>query len=107
MRIEHWTNAAEQAEAAARSLLGVREPFAPVPYFWSDQYDAKIQFVGVAAPTDDFTVFEGSLEERKFVAGFGRSGRLVGALGFSMPRQLMRYRALIADRAAFPPNLGS
>ena len=40
---------------------------------------------------------------RKFVAGFGRDGRLVGALAFSMPRQLMRYRALIADRAPFPP----
>ncbi|HZN14217.1 MAG TPA: FAD-dependent oxidoreductase [Acidimicrobiales bacterium] len=101
MRVEHWTNAAEQAEVAAHSLLGAREPFAPVPYFWSDQYDVKIQFVGVAAPTDDFEVFEGSIADRKFVAGFGRDGRLVGALAFSMPRQLMRYRALIAERSAF------
>jgi NADPH-dependent 2,4-dienoyl-CoA reductase/sulfur reductase-like enzyme len=99
MRIEHWTNAAEQAEAAARRLLGEREPFAPVPYFWSDQYNVKIQFVGVAGPDDEFTVLDGSLADRKFVAGFGRNGRLVGALAFSMPRQLMQYRAAIAERA--------
>ena len=103
MRIEHWTNAAEQAEAAARTLLGRREPFAPVPYFWSDQYDTKIQFVGTATPDDEFEVLEGDLEARKFVAGFGRNGRLIGALAFSMPRQLMRYRALVAERAPFPP----
>jgi NADPH-dependent 2,4-dienoyl-CoA reductase/sulfur reductase-like enzyme len=103
MRVEHWTNAAEQAEAAARALLGEREPFAPVPYFWSDQYDVKIQFVGVASADDDFAVFEGSIDERKFVAGFGRNGRLVGALGFSMPRQLMRYRAAIAQKQDFGP----
>ena len=102
MRVEHWTNAAEQAEAAARTLLGKGEPFAPVPYFWSDQYDVKIQFVGVAGPDDDFQLLEGSLEERKFVAGFGRGGRLVGALAFSMPRQLMQHRAAIAERAPFP-----
>jgi NADPH-dependent 2,4-dienoyl-CoA reductase/sulfur reductase-like enzyme len=101
MRVEHWTNAAEQAEAAAVRLLGREEPFGPVPYFWSDQYDAKIQFVGVAAPDDDFVVLDGTIDERKFVAGFGRNGRLVGALAFSMPRQLMRYRAQIAERAAF------
>ena len=103
MRIEHWTNAAEQAEAAARTLLGATEPFAPVPYFWSDLYDVKVQFVGVCSADDDFEVFEGSLADRKFVAGFGRNGRLVGALAFSMPRQLMKYRALVADRAAFAP----
>ena len=103
MRIEHWTNAAEQAEAAAHAVLGAGAPFGPVPYFWSDQYDVKIQFVGVCTPDDEFVVFDGALEDRKFVGGFNRGGRLVGALAFSMPRQLMRYRAIIADRAPFGP----
>ena len=51
IRIEHWTNAAEQGAAAARNLLaapGERMPYAAVPYFWSDQYDVKIQAVGLA-----------------------------------------------------------
>ncbi|HEY1734627.1 MAG TPA: FAD-dependent oxidoreductase, partial [Acidimicrobiales bacterium] len=50
VRVEHWTNAVEQAEAAAATLLNGDDaaPFAPVPYFWSDQYDRKVQMVGLA-----------------------------------------------------------
>jgi 3-phenylpropionate/trans-cinnamate dioxygenase ferredoxin reductase component len=104
MRLEHWTNAAEQADHAAARLWSGPEvgPFAPVPYFWSDQYDAKIQLVGIPGP--DVQVLEGSVEERKFVAGYGEGGRLVGALGFSSPRRLMQYRALVEQRAPFPPT---
>jgi NADPH-dependent 2,4-dienoyl-CoA reductase/sulfur reductase-like enzyme len=103
MRVEHWTNAAEQGTAAAQALLAGSgaEPFAPVPYFWSDQYDAKIQFVGVAAPDDDVRVVHGSVGERRFVALYGRAGRLVGALAIGRPRLLMAYRRLIADRASW------
>ena len=105
MRVEHWTNAAEQGDAAAATLVHGRdgvEPFAPVPYFWSDQYDTKVQFIGIAEHADELRVVEGSLEERKFVAVYGKEGRIIGALGFSMPRRLMAYRSLIADRAPLP-----
>jgi NADPH-dependent 2,4-dienoyl-CoA reductase/sulfur reductase-like enzyme len=104
MRLEHWTNAAEQADHAATTLVqgpDKAQPFAPIPYFWSDQYDAKIQLVGMPGP--EVQVVEGSVEERKFVAAYGREGRLVGALGFSQPRRLMQYRSLISDRASYPP----
>jgi NADPH-dependent 2,4-dienoyl-CoA reductase/sulfur reductase-like enzyme len=100
MRIEHWSNAVEQGAAAAKRLLAsdeTAEPFAPVPYFWSDQYDTKIQFLGRAAPDDAVAVVDGSPEEGRFVAIFGRAGRLVGALAFNRPRQLMAYRRLIAN----------
>jgi NADPH-dependent 2,4-dienoyl-CoA reductase/sulfur reductase-like enzyme len=105
LRVEHWTNAIEQGEAAANALLrGEKaEPFAPVPYFWSDQYETKIQFVGRTEPGDQVQVMEGSVEDRRFVAGFGRDGRLVAALGFSSPRALMKYRMLLAEGAPFPP----
>ena len=104
MRVEHWTNAAEQGEAVAATLVqgDKAEPFAPVPYFWSDQYDTKIQFLGIAEHADELRVVEGSLEERKFVAVYGKAGVIIGALGFSMPRRLMAYRALIAERAPLP-----
>jgi NADPH-dependent 2,4-dienoyl-CoA reductase/sulfur reductase-like enzyme len=107
MRVEHWTNAAEQGVAAARALLAGAgaEPFAPVPYFWSDQYDAKIQFVGVCAPDDEVRIVHGSVAERRFVALYGRAGRLVGALALSRPRLLMAYRRLIADRASWADAL--
>jgi 3-phenylpropionate/trans-cinnamate dioxygenase ferredoxin reductase component len=106
MRVEHWTNAVEQAEAAARTLLRGKdgaEPFAPVPYFWSDQYDSKIQFLGHASGEDDVEIVEGSADDRRFVAAYGREGRLVGALLFNHPARIPRYKNLIAEGAAFPP----
>jgi NADPH-dependent 2,4-dienoyl-CoA reductase/sulfur reductase-like enzyme len=107
MRVEHWTNAAEQGVAAARALLAGAgaEPFGPVPYFWSDQYDAKIQFVGVCRPDDDLRIVHGSVAERRFVALYGRAGRVVGALAIGRPRLLMAYRRLIADRASWEDAL--
>jgi 3-phenylpropionate/trans-cinnamate dioxygenase ferredoxin reductase component len=65
MRVEHWSNAVEQGEAAARRLLappGEAVEFAPVPYFWSDQYDTKIQFLGRCCPTDEVRIVDGSID---------------------------------------------
>jgi 3-phenylpropionate/trans-cinnamate dioxygenase ferredoxin reductase subunit len=108
MRVEHWTNATEQGVAAALRLLAgdaSAEAFAPVPFVWSDQYDVKIQIVGSIRSDDDVVVADGSLDERRFVALFGRDGRLVGALGFSRPRLLMQYRRMIAERASWDDAL--
>ena len=104
MRLEHWTNATEQGVYAARRLLAgdnPGEPFAPVPFVWSDQYDRKIQTVGVVSADADLHVAHGSYAERQFVSLFGRAGRIVGALGFNRPRQVMQYRKLIAERASW------
>ena len=98
IRIEHWTNAAEQGVAAARSLLAGRRDapsYSSVPYFWSDQYDTKIQVIGHPRPDDEIIVVDGSLDERRFVALYGRAGKLTAALGFSRPRQLMGFRPLL------------
>jgi NADPH-dependent 2,4-dienoyl-CoA reductase/sulfur reductase-like enzyme len=105
VRIEHWTNAADQAEVAARSLLdGDEAPeYAPTPYFWSDQHGAKIQFVGQTRAGDVVTVIEGDPEEERFVAAYGRDGRLVAALGVRRPARVMALQRLIAAGAPFPP----
>jgi NADPH-dependent 2,4-dienoyl-CoA reductase/sulfur reductase-like enzyme len=110
MRIEHWTNAAEQGVYAADRLWrGARgepvEPFAPVPFVWSDQYDVKIQCAGRFGPDDRMEVVSGSLASRRFVAIFERGGRLAGVLGFSQPRLVMQYRRLVAERASFAAAL--
>ena len=108
MRVEHWTNATEQGVAAALRLLAGKasgEAFAPVPFVWSDQYDVKIQIVGSIHGDDEVVVADGSLDERRFVALFGRGGRLVGALGFSRPRLVMQYRRMIAERASWDDAL--
>ncbi len=105
MRLEHWTNATEQGVHVARRLLGDETPFAPVPFVWSDQYDRKIQTVGVVGADADVFVAHGSLAERQFVALFGRNGRLTGALGFNRARFVMQYRKLIAERASWDDAL--
>ena len=76
-----------------------------MPFVWSDQYDRKIQTVGHFRGDDEMEVVHGSLEERRFVAVFGRDGRLVGALGFSMPAKVMQYRRMIEERATFDDAL--
>jgi NADPH-dependent 2,4-dienoyl-CoA reductase/sulfur reductase-like enzyme len=105
VRIEHWTNAVEQGEAAARTLLeGEAAPeYAPTPYFWSDQYGAKIQFVGETRPGDEVMVVEGDPAADRFVAAYGRAGRLVAGLGMRRPARVMALQQLIAAGSPFPP----
>lgn len=104
MRVEHWTNATEQADAAAANLLaGVAgsRPFAPAPFFWSDQYDRKIQFAGRSAPDDETVVVDGSIADRRFVMLYGRGGKLRGVLGMNRARLVMKYRAMIREGVPF------
>jgi NADPH-dependent 2,4-dienoyl-CoA reductase/sulfur reductase-like enzyme len=110
VRIEHWEVAAQMGGAAARGLLAGRaaaEPFDPVPYFWSDQYGLRIQMLGRPEPTDDVAVVDGRLdaEDGKFVAIYGRAGRLTAALAVSRPRQLMAFRPLLAAGSSWDDAL--
>jgi NADPH-dependent 2,4-dienoyl-CoA reductase/sulfur reductase-like enzyme len=115
MRLEHWTNAAEQGAAAARNLLaaaagGPAAAYAPVPFFWSDQAPHRIQFLGhCGGAADDaeveVEVVAGSPAERRFLALYGRRGRLLGALGVNAPRLVMPYRPLLATAATWDDAL--
>jgi NADPH-dependent 2,4-dienoyl-CoA reductase/sulfur reductase-like enzyme len=108
MRVEHWTNAVEQAEAAARNLLrgpGRAEPFAPPTYFWSDQYDVKIQYVGRARPGDRMVLAEGSIDERRFVAVYLRGERVVAALALNRPARIVAWQQRVASRSSWSPDL--
>lgn len=110
MRVEHRTNAAEQGVAAARNLLNpqARKSFAPVPYFWSDQYGMKIQAHGYLRGHDEVTVVEGDLASRRFVAAYRRGDRLTGVLGVGMPPKVVRaWRQSVALRAAWRNAVGA
>jgi NADPH-dependent 2,4-dienoyl-CoA reductase/sulfur reductase-like enzyme len=105
MRVEHWTNAAEQGAVAATNLLAERnggplEDYAPVPFFWSDQFDSRIQFLGRAHGDDEIRIVAGR-PEGKFVALYGHGNRLRGVLGVSWPKLVMPYRAVLAGRATW------
>ena len=104
MRIEHWSNASEMARAAVETLLA-RESDAPeyssVPFFWSDQYDIKIQSAGRLSDADASEVVSGSLDDRKFLKLYGKQGRLTGALSFNEPRKLIGYRRKLREEISF------
>jgi NADPH-dependent 2,4-dienoyl-CoA reductase/sulfur reductase-like enzyme len=106
MRVEHWTNAAEQGAQAAKNLLAVAagdapEPYAPVPFFWSDQFDIRIQFLGRGHADDDVIVGAGSIDDGKFLTLYGRNGLLRGALGVNAPRWVMPMRKLLMAGATW------
>ena len=107
MRIEHWDNAIAMGTHAARTLLAgtAAEPYDPVPWFWSDQYDRKIQLAGRAAPDDVVEVVAGNVEERRFVALYGRDDTVVGVLGMNQPAQVMRWRSLVEERTTWDDAL--
>lgn len=106
LRVEHWETAIAGGESAARRLLAEArgaEPaiFDPVPWFWSDQYDRKIQLAGRPSPTDECVVVHGSTEEFRFVALYGDGDRLTGVLGMNRPRHVIQLRAEFDEGASF------
>jgi 3-phenylpropionate/trans-cinnamate dioxygenase ferredoxin reductase subunit len=115
MRIEHWDNAITMGVHAARRVIawlddpdGERvepEVYDPVPWFWSDQYDRKIQLAGRSSGADEVRVVDGSTDERRFVALYRRGDRVVGALAMNRPRQLLTYQRLIERGASWSEAL--
>jgi NADPH-dependent 2,4-dienoyl-CoA reductase/sulfur reductase-like enzyme len=106
MRLEHWSSAAEQGAAAgvAAAAPGGAKPYQTVPYFWSDWYDARIQFVGVP-DADEVEVVLGDIDSGRFVALYRSGDRLTGALAVNKQREVMKFRALIARRATWSEAL--
>ena len=110
LRIEHWETAIQGGEAAARTLLAEQrsEPlpvFDPIPWFWSDQYDRKIQLAGRPQPTDECVVVHGSTEEFRFVAVYGSGDSFTGVLGMNRPRHVVQLRMAMEEGISFPEAL--
>jgi len=104
-RVEHWSNVAEQARVLVPSMFGQDAPESVVvPYFWSDQYDVKIQCLGEPEADDVVHVVED--DGRKFLAYYERDGVLVGVVGGGMPGKVMKARAKIASGATISDILG-
>lgn len=97
-RSEHWTSAVHQADRVAAAILGQPAPPDEVPYWWSDQYDVKLQGLGNYRPDDDVHIGPWGPKARP-VGLFSRDGRLTGAVGMSSAGVVMRLRDDIAARA--------
>jgi NADPH-dependent 2,4-dienoyl-CoA reductase/sulfur reductase-like enzyme len=104
VRIEHWTSALEQPAVAVATLLGTGGPApTPVPYFWSDQYGARIQFAGSRREGDVARVVEGSCADRRFLVVYERDGEPVAVLGMDQPRLFTRWRRQLRSAVLTQP----
>ncbi|MCV7001077.1 FAD-dependent oxidoreductase [Mycolicibacterium alvei] len=105
VRVEHWSNVADQARAMVPAMLGQESaPVVSVPYFWSDQYDVKIQCLGEPEADDVVHVVED--DGRKFLAFYERNGVVVGVVGGGMPGKVMKARGKIAAGVPISDVLG-
>jgi NADPH-dependent 2,4-dienoyl-CoA reductase/sulfur reductase-like enzyme len=105
MRIEQWVNAVEQGRHAALTLLGRDEAYASVPYFWSDQFDAKMRFVGRTNGAAQVRV--DAMTENSLQVVFGRGNTCVGALCVNATAHLPAYRAAIAAGEDYESVVGT
>jgi 3-phenylpropionate/trans-cinnamate dioxygenase ferredoxin reductase component len=102
MRVEHWQNGVKQGAAAARSMLGRGQSYDEVHWFWSDQFDANIQYAGFHAAWDRIVV-RGSLASRKFLAFYLTGGRVESVVAINQGRDMRRTFPIIRARVAVDP----
>ncbi len=98
IRREHWTSATEQAATVAAAILGEREPVTTPPYWWSDQYDVKLQGFGQTHTDDDVLVLEVGPKSRP-LALYSRDGRLTAVVGFSAGAFVYKLKDLVEAQA--------
>ena len=106
LALEHWGNAVEQATVAAHNMVCApadRRPHVAVPAFWSSQFGVNIKSVGVPSAADSVAITQGSLDGARFVATYGKAGRVVAAVTFDQSIWLEYHRRLIEQAAPFPP----
>lgn len=99
VRVEHWTNAVEQAACASHNITNPDNPhqYAPVEYVWSDQYDWKIQLAGITAEADGQVILEDPNNSNRFAAIYNDSdGKYCGVVTVNWPRALIECRKLLS-----------
>jgi len=104
LRLESVQNAVDQAKTAANAMLGTLGEYAEIPWFWSDQYDLKLQIVGLSEPDDD-VVIRGDPASRKFSVGYVRDGQFVAINTINNVKDFMGSKKLIAAGRKIDPAL--
>lgn len=101
LRLENRSNAVEQGIAVAANIMGQDRPYVPVPFFWTDQFDTKIQMHGFISADAEVAILEGDPANRQFVAGYGRHGKVTGVLTWNMVKQSRHYRRHVVEGTAW------
>jgi 3-phenylpropionate/trans-cinnamate dioxygenase ferredoxin reductase subunit len=97
VRLESVQNAVDHALAVARTITGKPAPYTAIPWFWSDQFDIRLQMAGLCAGFDQ-TVIRGMMDNRKFSVFYFRSGELLGIDSINRPADHLAARKLLAAR---------
>lgn len=100
MRVEHWSNAQQSGMAVATNILGRRQPYDPVPYFWSKQFGRMVQYVGAHAPGDE-PIWRGSPEEPRWSVCWARGDEVTAVLAVNKPRDIADARRLLRTGPRF------
>jgi 3-phenylpropionate/trans-cinnamate dioxygenase ferredoxin reductase component len=98
VRLESVQNAVDQAKCAAANIVGRSRPYRAVPWFWTDQFDAKLQMAGLSSGSDR-TVLRGDLETRKFSVFYFKEDGLIGVDSINRPADHLAARKLLATAA--------
>jgi 3-phenylpropionate/trans-cinnamate dioxygenase ferredoxin reductase subunit len=106
VRLESVQNAADQAQSVAAAIAGRPAPYKALPWFWTDQFDIKLQMAGISAG-HDHVVMRGSIEARKFSVFYFRGGKLIAIDSINRPVDHMMGRRLIATGAPVTPELAA
>lgn len=104
IRLESVPNATEQAKSAAASLCGKAKPYEALPWFWSDQFDLKLQIAGLNQGYDQVVIRGDSGHSRSFAAFYLHEGRLIAADCINRPQEFVVSKRLIAQRAQVDPG---
>ncbi|MDP6674074.1 MAG: FAD-dependent oxidoreductase [Gammaproteobacteria bacterium] len=104
LRLESVHNAQEQAKTAAATLCGKLKPYNQIPWFWSDQYDLKLQIVGLSGEHDD-VIIRGDFAERSFAAFYMKGDLLIAVDAVNSAREFMLSKKLIAQGARLEPEI--
>jgi NADPH-dependent 2,4-dienoyl-CoA reductase/sulfur reductase-like enzyme len=99
LRIEHWVVAERQGQTAARNILGAREPFNAIPFFWSAHYDLTISYAGHAEAWDTIEI-DGNLEARDGAVSFRANGRTLAVATVGRDRALLEAELAMEQEAA-------
>lgn len=103
IRLESVPNAVEQARIAAKAICGSPSPYAPVPWFWSDQYDLKLQMAGLSQGYDQCVV-RGEMAEASFVAFYLKSGKVLAADCVNRQPEFVAIKKLVQQQAEVSPE---
>lgn len=102
VRLESWSNAQNQAIAAAKAMLGADSPYQDVPYFWSDQYETKLQILGPFADYNDIVV-RGD-EDSRFISFYMKGNKIAAVAGVNCPQDVAVARRLMQKNIAVDPR---